>query len=113
MLPGTFRGKAKKERSTFRSPKGIKVHGNTGRAAAMGNVDDRSYIAGKGKEPLCKDELFVAISASIKLPRCVRALRFDRAPTVKRNRASEKRSHEKRIKHIGASLEKSKLAAVI
>lgn len=33
-------------------------------------------------------------------------------PTVKRIRASENRSHEKRIKHIGAA-EKSKLMAVI
>lgn len=36
-------------------------------------------FSGKGKERLCKDELFVAIFASIKLNRDrVRALRFDR-----------------------------------
>ena len=62
-------------------------------------------IAGKGKEPLCKDELFVAISASIKLPRCVRGLRgsieLTRAAKCI-HRASENRSHEKGIKDVGA-----------
>lgn len=68
-----------------------------------------SYLAGKGKEPLCKDELFVAISASIKLPRCASGPSGSIRAYGKVHRASENRSHEERVKDIDASLEKSKL----
>lgn len=47
-------------------------------------------FSGKGKEPLCKDELFVAISASIKLNRDrVRAPRFDPGEVHRANRSHE------------------------